>query len=214
MSSKILPQSFYLKDCIVVGKNLLGKILIHHTKNGPIGGIITETESYLNNDPASHSFKGPNLRNKVMFEKGGVIYIYQIYGIHHCLNVVTGPSSLGEAVLIRSLEPTIGIDLMKQNRKTDNSSKARISRSSYYLLTRSSYNLLNLTNGPAKLVQALDISANLNGSNLISGPIKIYSINQKIPESNIIIGKRIGITKATNELMRFYIKNNPYVSKS
>src|SRR5690349_20444206 len=100
-------------------KNLLGWELVHHTPVGDIGGIIIETEAYRQDDEASHSFRGKTKRSAPMFKEAGCIYMYFIYGMHWCINIVTGPKGQGEAVLIRALRPTRGLDLMKQYRKTD-----------------------------------------------------------------------------------------------
>jgi DNA-3-methyladenine glycosylase len=107
----ILPHSFYARETVTVAKELLGKYLIRNTPDGQRVGRIVETEAYLGkHDPAAHSFRGPTQRTQALFSTPGTIYIYFIYGLHYCFNVVTGVAGEGEAVLIRALEPVTGID--------------------------------------------------------------------------------------------------------
>jgi DNA-3-methyladenine glycosylase len=186
-----LGVKFYNKKTEVVAKKLLGKYLFLKKNDSIISGMIVETEAYLHDDPASHSFKGLTERNKPMFGAPGHAYVYFIYGAHFCFNVVTGPAGFGEAVLIRALEPLTGIEKMQKNRGTKD--------------------LKNLTNGPAKLAEAFGIDKKLNGSSLINGPLRIYDV--KIKEPEIVKTTRIGISKAQGRLLRFYIKDNPFVSK-
>lgn len=173
----------------IYAKELLGKILVHATDLGRVSGKIVETEAYLQNDPASHSYKGKSVRNAPMFASAGTIYIYFTYGMHYCLNIATGPVGRGEAVLLRALEPMEGLDSMRTNRphKAD----------------------LELTNGPAKLVQALGITPELNGQRL-GGKLKLEPGQ---PPQTIIATTRVGITQGTETKLRFYIAGNPYVSK-
>ena len=162
--------------------------LIHETLDGIISGKIVEVEAYLFNDPASHSYKGKTKRNKAMFEEGGIAYVYKIYGVHHCFNVVTNKKGIGEAVLIRALEPLEGIELMKINRKKDS----------------------DLCNGPAKLVEALGIKKEQEKKDLISSELRIEEF--EIPK-NIVAKERIGISKGKSLKLRFYINKNKYISK-
>lgn len=196
----ILNRKFYAQNAQIVAKKLLGTFLVHETPAGKLVGQIVETEAYLSsNDPASHSYKGQTLRNQAMFLEGGHIYIYFSYGFHYLLNVVTGKESVGEAVLIRAIEPVAGINLMQNNRQMEKIS--------------------NLTNGPGKLVQALNIGNDLYGQSFISSPLKIYSADS-FPELfrnrkfEVVTTTRIGISKGNNLNLRFYIMNNPFVSKS
>ena len=133
-----------------------------------------------------------------MFKQSGLLYVYQIYGIHFCCNVVTGKENIGEAVLIRAIEPINNIETMQLNRF----SKTQISEKE----------LKNLTNGPAKLCKALSISKHDNGTNLLDD--EIYILDSKdISETNIVTTARIGISKSAELPLRFYIKNNRFVSK-
>lgn len=178
-----------LRSGSVVGaRALLGWKLVHETAAGRVSGYIVETEAYDQTDPASHSYKGLTKRNAAMYETAGTIYVYFTYGMHYCLNIVTGAKGHGEAVLIRALEPVEGIGAMMERRQT-------ISK-------------IQLANGPAKLVQALGIASSQNGSLLGQ---KIHLEPGFIPEQ-IIQTTRIGITKAQNQPYRFYIADNSYIS--
>ena len=176
----MLPK---LPDSQSGARNLLGWELVHHTTAGDIGGIIIETEAYRQDDEASHSFRGRTKRTAPMFEEAGHIYMYFIYGMHWCLNIVTGPKDKGEAVLIRALKPTRGINLMKQYRKTDLESR--------------------LTSGPGSLVQALAIPPTYSGLKFEDTNLELVPPQEKV--KNIQASKRIGIKKATGKLWRFSI---------
>lgn len=173
-----------LSDSLVGARDLLGWELVHHTPAGDIGGIIIETEAYSQDDEASHSFRGVTKRTAPMFEEAGHIYLYFIYGMHWCLNIVTGPKGHGEAVLIRALKPTRGVELMKEFRKTDVESR--------------------LTNGPGSLVQSLAIPPTYSGLKL--GQTNLELILPKHTTKNIQVSKRIGIKKATDKPWRFDVE--------
>lgn len=175
---------------LVAAKALLGWKLVHATPNGRIAGYIVETEAYHENDPASHTYKGKTKRNAAMYEGAGTIYVYFTYGMHYCVNIVAGRKGVGEGVLIRALEPVEGIEPMKVNRKTSVIS--------------------NLTNGPAKLVQALEIHKGYNGTVLGHG----LHLEKGIIPDEIVQSRRIGISQAQDKPWRFYIAGNLYVSKS
>jgi DNA-3-methyladenine glycosylase len=104
------------KDTLSIAKELLGWSLVHESDEGTTAGIIVETEGYLQDDPACHAYRKKSLRNAPMFGEAGTIYVYQIYGMHFCVNISTNKKDIGEAVLIRALEPTIGQDLMQERR--------------------------------------------------------------------------------------------------
>lgn len=193
MVYKKLPKNFYEGSTEEVAKKLLGKILIRKIGNKILAGKIVETEAYLDKDDlASHSAVGMTNRNKVMFGEAGLAYVYFTYGMHYCFNVVTGEVGRGSAVLIRALEPLEGIEVMKKNRKKEE----------IYLLT----------NGPAKLCQAFRIDKRLNGVDLKkSDEIFIAYLDEE--DFEIVQTKRIGINKSKDKLLRFYIKNNSFVSK-
>ncbi len=173
---------FFERDAVSVARNLLG---CHLLVDGA-GGRITETEAYFPDDEASHSFRGPTQRNGAMFGKPGNVYIYRIYGMHWCLNFVCTP---GSAVLIRALEPEVGIAAMAERRGTEA--------------------LTQLCSGPGKLCQALGIDISLNDRLLDQAP---FSIAPTTP-AEIISGKRIGITKNAEAPWRFGILGSRYLSK-
>ena len=118
--SNSIPKNFFLQKTEVVARSLLGKVLVKKVRNNFLAAMISETEAYLSeNDSASHSAAGLTKRNSAMFREGGILYVYKIYGVHHCINFVTEGDGIGAAVLIRSAIPILGINEMKINRKTD-----------------------------------------------------------------------------------------------
>ena len=192
-----LPRSFYLRPTITVAKDLLGKYLVRSYKSKPLVGMIVEVEAYLGDkDPASHAYRGKTKRNEVMFKEGGHLYVYFTYGMHFCSNVVTEEEGIGHAVLLRALEPVQGIEVMRKNRGFDSSGK----------------NDKNLTNGPAKLCQALGIGRNENGTDLLGDDIFIAD-GMTIKKSQIVSSTRIGITNGKEKKLRFYLKGNAFVSR-
>lgn len=190
---KPLSPSFFERTTIEVAKALLGCILLHKTKEGITSGKIVETEAYLQNDPASHSFKGKTLRNAVMFGPAGNAYVYFTYGMHYCFNVVTQKGGMGEAVLIRALEPLQGIELMKTRRGITN--------------------IRQLCNGPAKLAQALAIIKEHNGMSLFKGPLRIC-IPESKPSFKIVQTRRVGISQGKSLHLRFYVEGSEFVSRA
>ncbi len=198
-----LDRSFYLKDTVTVARQLLGKLLVHEVDGKRISGIIVETEAYLGTeDRAAHTFGGRRtLRNEAMYGLGGHAYIYIIYGMYYCFNVVTGHEGVPEAVLVRALEPLEGLDFM---------AAARYKKDYAPLSTRQ---MINLTNGPGKLCMALTIDRSLNGEDLCGSRVYIEDRNET---HDICSSKRIGIDYAGDDRdlpLRFYIQNNKYVSK-
>ncbi|MCE7936971.1 DNA-3-methyladenine glycosylase [Candidatus Saccharibacteria bacterium CPR2] len=187
-------QKLSTLPCQQAAPFLLGKYLVRTLDNGTqLTGKIVETEAYHQEDEAAHSFRGKTPSNSIMFGSAGYLYVYFTYGMHYCFNVVCGPKGSGEAILIRAIEPLKGIELMKKFRHTDK--------------------LHQLTNGPAKSAQAFQISKNLNGHDLKKPPFQLMQ-GDKVQTSDIVTTKRIGITKNTTANLRFYIKNNPFVSKT
>jgi len=188
-----LQKDFFLQKTEDVAKNLLGKLLVKLEVNGEIlAGEIVETEAYLSsNDFSSHSAPGKTKRNSPMFGEGGILYVYKIYGIHHCINFVTEMEGLGAAVLIRALKPILGIDFMKRQRNNPGDK--------------------NLCRGPANLAKALSFTTNDN-NRLLTEPSLFIQDNENIEEENITITKRIGITKSADLHLRYYISDSEYVS--
>jgi DNA-3-methyladenine glycosylase len=198
---KRLPRSFYIRSTLTVTKELLGKILVRNIGGTILSGRIVETEAYLYNDPASHSFRGETDRNRVMFGTGGYLYVYFTYGMHYCANVVANRAGRGEAVLIRAIEPMEGIEVMVIKRKKKDGAHRK-----------GELHLKNLTNGPAKLAQAMGLTTVHTGTDLLGEEIFITE-GEPISRSSIVAATRIGISTAKEKKWRFYIKGNEWVSK-
>lgn len=175
---------------------LLGQKLVRTLPDGEeLSGRIIEVEAYHESDPAAHTYNGKTQRNAVMFGQAGYAYVYFAYGMHYCLNIVTGKEGEGAAILIRALEPLNGTETMRQNRGL-----------------QGNFPKTNLCSGPAKLAQALNIDREFNGHDLNQAPLQLLS-GDAVPSEHIITTTRIGIKKAVDVPWRFYIKNNPHVSK-
>ncbi|QZY55190.1 DNA-3-methyladenine glycosylase [Crassaminicella profunda] len=193
-----LDKDFYMQDGITLAKDLLGKILVREIDGKRIMCRIVETEGYIGPiDKACHAYNNRRTnRTEVMFWCGGHAYIYLIYGMYHCLNIVANKKDKPEAVLIRAVEPLNELDLLRENRKIK--SKA----------------LKDLTNGPGKLCKALHITKKLNGYDLVKGE-HLYLLDNE-EQLDIVEAKRVNIDYAEeykDKLWRFYIKNNQFVSK-
>ena len=199
-----LQRDFFLKNTLDIARDLLGKILVHHTDNGIISAMIVETEAYLGiEDKACHSYKALQTeRNKVMYKTGGTAYVYLIYGMYHCFNIVTRDINQPEAILIRAVQPIDGLEIMAQNRYAE----------SYSTLAKKK--ILNLTSGPGKLCKAMDITRNVNGYDLCGD--KLYLCKNDSVKINVVETKRVNIDYAEEYIdkpWRFYIKDNKYVSR-
>ncbi|WP_212744573.1 DNA-3-methyladenine glycosylase [Bacillus sp. E(2018)] len=183
---------------LVLAKELLGMKLIHLDDDGKTSGYIVETEAYLGpEDRAAHSYNNRRTaRTEVMFSEAGRVYTYFIYGMHVCFNIVSGPVNKPEAILIRALQPIEGIEIMKERRvraKTE----------------------IQLTNGPGKLSKAMGFTLTDSGKKMNEEDIRIED-GMNIEPNQIISGPRIGIQYAEEAVhypYRFWIKNNPYVSR-
>ncbi|WP_429339175.1 DNA-3-methyladenine glycosylase [Ornithinibacillus bavariensis] len=189
-----LPQSFYEGPTLELAKRLLGCILVKETDEGISGGVIVETEAYLGSvDQAAHSFQNRRTkRTEIMFQEPGHVYTYQMH-THTLVNVVSGPIGIPEAILIRAIEPSIGIDLM--------------------LTRRPVKSLQNLTSGPGKLTKALHISMDDYGKTFYNSSLFIAKGKKPL---HIEQGKRIGIDnsgEARDYPYRFLISGNPFVSR-
>jgi DNA-3-methyladenine glycosylase len=184
---RLVPRSFYKRDTVDIARNLLGKVLVRRINDKIVSGIIIETEAYrYKDDPASHAFGGRTERNTAMFGEVGRAYVYFIYGMHYCINAVArSDESEAGAVLIRSLFPKEGLDFMMKQRQTKIVS--------------------NLTNGPAKLTQALHITGEQYGEDLTKIS-NLYVIDDKKTKTyDIEERSRIGIKKATDKLWNFRV---------
>jgi DNA-3-methyladenine glycosylase len=183
----------------VVAPALLGHWLIRNTANGPCGGPIVETEAYLVGDPACHGAPGPTARNRVMFGAPGHGYVYLIYGYYFCMNAVCRPPGVAEAVLIRAVEAVLGEEFMRRRRPVN--------------ATR------DLTNGPGKLCLAMDIDRGLDGVDLCNAKSSLFiALNPAVEKFRtdlgpVVTGTRIGLTKAADSPLRFYLEGSAFVSQ-
>jgi DNA-3-methyladenine glycosylase len=192
-----MNHSFFRQDTVTLAQKLLGHLLVHRTPEGVTAGMIVETEAYVGAiDKACHAYKNRSERTEIMYHDGGYAYVYLIYGIHCCFNVVTGPPGEGNAVLIRALEPVFGINLMERRRKTES--------------------LYNLCSGPGKICQALGIMRKEYGLDLCDANSPLYLRSfRSVPKSKIASSPRINVAyaeEAKDWPWRFFIKGNPFVS--
>ncbi len=190
----ILPKSFYARDPKVVAIDLLGKVIVRKLDGERLSGIIVETEAYYGfNDPASRAYGGIKPFCRVMLEEPGTLFIYMVHG-NWLLNIVTLPKGIPSAVLIRAVEPKEGIKIMLRNR--------RVKR------------IYDLTNGPGKFTKAFGITKEYNGLNVADPSSPINIIDEGYRPSSIESSHRIGVSRDLPQKLRFYIKDNPYVSKA
>jgi len=189
-----LPAKFYDRDTEQVARDLLGAVLRCTTSDGVASGRIVETEAYLGeHDLACHAAAGHTARTRWLYGEPGTAYVYFIYGVHWCFNAVTRAVGLPSAVLVRALEPLQGVDLMRERRGVAHDP--------------------DLANGPGKLCEALGITGALNGLPLRKSPIEILR-GPPVPDSQVVVTARIGITKSADWPLRWLVKNSPYVSKT
>ncbi len=196
-----LPRDFYLQPTPQVARGLLGSLLVHETAEGPVGGIIVETEAYLcAEDPACHAARGRTKRNEAMFGPPGHAYVYRIHQVF-CLNAVTAPEDVAEAVLLRALEPTIGVDLMRRRRGV--------------------HALKDLCSGPGKICKALGLTLADNGISLLEPPLYACRVpvpervGASVPDAHIVQTTRVGIhpDKGAELPLRFYLGTSPFISR-
>ena len=189
-----LGREFYQRDGLTVARELIGKKLVTNLPAGTTSGIIVETEAYMGAiDAAAHSYRGKTERTKIFYGAGGFVYVYLIYGMHICTNVVANVENVPEAVLIRALEPVDGVELMK--------------------LRRGKKNLRDLCSGPGKLSRAMGITKNFYGADLCGDEIFIETAENFCAE--IVSTKRINVDyagEAANYLWRFIAADNKFLS--
>jgi DNA-3-methyladenine glycosylase len=183
----MLKRDFFARSVHEVAPDLIGTTLL---VDG-VGGRIVEVEAYDQEDPASHGYRGRTARNAAMFGPAGNAYVYRSYGVHWCLNLVCGEEGVPEAVLIRALEPTSGVDLQQSRRRVDD--------------------VRALCSGPGKLCQALDITREHDGLALDVPPFRLEE-RAAVPE--IVTGPRVGITRATELSWRYMSAGSPYLSRA
>jgi DNA-3-methyladenine glycosylase len=189
-ASTTVAREELARDALDVAPRLLNKLLVH----GDRIGRIVEVEAYRGeDDPASHAFRGPTGRTTVMFGPAGYLYVYFTYGMHWCANVVCGTEGVAQAVLLRAIAPVAGVEAMWAARPA-----ARRE--------------IDLGNGPAKLCQALGITGELNGGDLVKGPVRLADDGVP-PPRRPSRGTRIGITAASERPWRWWVPGDPHVSK-
>lgn len=192
-----VAREFYNRNALIVAQEVLGKVLVHNTNEGITKGKIVEVEAYNGTiDKAAHSYK--NLytdRTKIQYGEGGYAYVYLIYGMHICMNIVVNKPKMPEVLLIRALEPVYGLDLMKKRRNITD--------------------VKSLCNGPGKLSKAMGIDKSNYGTDLCDDVLYLEDA-PSLPKEKIITTKRINIDyaeEAKDFLWRFIIKDNPFVSR-
>jgi DNA-3-methyladenine glycosylase len=189
-----LPRRFYARPATIVAPELLGRILVRALPTGErLRARIVETEAYEQDDPASHAFRGLTTRNGVMFGPAGHLYVYFTYGMHHCMNVVTGREGEGTAVLLRAAQPIDGLEVMRRARGTDR--------------------IRDLCRGPARLAQALGVDRALDGSDLVAGDDVWIERGSGPGGLEVRSGTRIGIRTGVDTPWRFWL-DEPWVSAS
>jgi DNA-3-methyladenine glycosylase len=185
-----LPRAFYTRPTIEVARDLLGKLITH----GATSGRIVETEAYLGiDDAASHSARGVTERTRVIFGEPGHAYVYLIYGMYECLNLVAEPAGSAGCVLIRALEPVSGLAVMRRRRPLAHGIEA-------------------LANGPGKLTLALGITRRHNGVDVTRGPI-LVSPPAQVEGFEIGVSRRVGISKSADLPLRFFVSGSRFISR-
>lgn len=195
-----LPVAFFRRPAERVARELLGQVLVHRIGDVDLAVRIVETEAYLGTgDRASHAWRGePTARTSVLFEPGGVAYVYLVYGLHDMFNVVTEGAENGSAVLVRAGEPRIGVERMIANRGLEGPVGAGV-----------------VAGGPGKLCRAMEITRRLNGSPLDRGELTICR-GETLPPHSVAVGARVGVDyagAAADWPLRFAEKGNPHVSR-
>ena len=188
--AKILPRAFYDRDVVTVARELIGKLVVHEVDGQRLVGRILETEAYEGSEPACHAFERRTPRVAVLYGRAGHAYVYFSYGMHWMLNVVTGPVDFAAAVLIRAMEPLVGIDAMQA--------------------LRGEVPVRELMRGPGKLAQALGLTIAQQGADLTRGRMTVRNAPNLGP---VVVSPRIGISKAVDLPWRFYVES-PYISRA
>jgi DNA-3-methyladenine glycosylase len=200
-----LKADFYNRDPRRVARALLGKLLIRKTPHGILAGRIVETEAYLGkNDAAAHSAAGKTPRNAVLFGPPGYAYVYFIYGNHYCLNVSCHPEGVAGGVLFRAMEPVVGIEQMAEARGIDLPKETNL---------RKTASLKKISSGPGRMAEALDVTRERdNGKSLVSARSDLRIVDDGYRVRRVTVTPRIGIVKAAERPLRYFIAGNPFVS--
>ena len=189
--SRKLPRSFYARPTLDVARDLLGKTIVCDFPRGRLEARIVEVEAYIGeDDPACHAAVGPTARNQVMYGRPGFSYVYFIYGMYHCFNIVTERSGFPAAVLLRAAEPVEGLEVMRQN-----SPRSRMA---------------TILSGPGKFCRALGLTLKHSGVDLIDNTV--YLCDAPAPESDIVITRRVGIKKGVDLPYRYFLGESCAVS--
>lgn len=195
-----LRRAFFEEETTALAQALLGTFLVHRSPQGTTVGRIVETEAYLGSlDPASHAYRGRTARNAAMFDAPGHLYVYFVYGVHWCCNVVSAPEGVGEAVLLRALEPVLGLERMRARRGFE---RPR-----------------DLCSGPGKTAQAMGLGPQHDGVDLTRGPLGIWGRGRfRAPpgaswNEPIVTTTRVGLRRAAELPLRYYLAGNPHVSR-
>jgi len=191
LDGKKLPRNFYLRPTLHVARDLIRKTIIFYHPDGIVAGDIVEVEAYIGeDDPACHAANGKTPRNGIMYGQGGYSYIYFIYGMYHCFNIVTEKEGFPAAVLVRAVEPVSGVDIMQKS---------------------SLQPIRKLTNGPGKFCRAFCLNRDYNGIDLTGN--KLYLIDRGLVKLKLKKTPRIGIKKATRRPWRFFDANSDCISR-
>ncbi|MEN3356867.1 MAG: DNA-3-methyladenine glycosylase [Mycobacteriales bacterium] len=195
LGRRLLPRAGLVGPVLDVARALLGQVLVARSPAGTVALRLTEVEAYAGAaDPASHAYRGPTPRNAVMFGPAGHLYVYFVYGMHWCCNVVCGPDDLPNAVLLRAGEVVSGVDVARSRRAA----------------TRSD---VDLARGPARLASALGLDAAANGTDLCAGASAVRLLAaDPVPDELISAGPRVGVAAAGDVPWRFWVAGDPTVS--
>ena len=189
-----LQRSFFARPSLEVARDLLGRVLVRTFPDGTrVSGRLVEAEAYRQDDPASHSYRGRTARTEVMFGAPGHLYVYFTYGMHHCMNAVTGADGEGSAVLLRAAEPLEGLEEMAARRGT---SDARL-----------------LLAGPARLCEAFGVGREDNGLDLVEGSALHIEVGAPVPDDLVAVGPRVGLTVAVENPWRFVVRDSRFLSR-
>jgi DNA-3-methyladenine glycosylase len=195
----ILPRDFYARPTLEVARDLIGRVLVHHTRAGTAAGIIVEVEAYIGeSDPACHAAPGPTRRNAPLYGPPGIGYVYLNYGMHYLVNAVTEPEGSPAAVLIRALEPCEGEKLMRRRRARGTGRRA------------DAFATDELCRGPGNLTRALGISLDENRLDLTGGPMRIE--DRRLPRREVAWSRRIGIKVGVDAEWRVFAVGSSAVS--